>query len=49
MHFGTFAGLTDEGIEEPEAWLARAKAEQGVAEGDFTTLPFGATLDMAAG
>lgn len=49
MHFGTFAGLTDEPIEEPEARLAAAKAAQGVAEEAFVTLPFGATLEMAAG
>ncbi|MDO9708493.1 MBL fold metallo-hydrolase [Paracraurococcus lichenis] len=49
MHFGTFGGLTDEPIGEPAEWLARAKAEQGVAEDAFVTLPFGATLDLPAG
>jgi L-ascorbate metabolism protein UlaG (beta-lactamase superfamily) len=49
MHFGTFAGLTDEPIEEPEARLAAALATQGVAAEAFVTLPFGATLEMAAG
>ena len=48
MHFGTFAGLTDEPIEEPEARLAEAKAAQGVAAEAFVTLPFGATLEIAA-
>lgn len=48
MHFGTFAGLTDEPIEEPEAKLAEARAAQGVPAGAFTTLPFGATLEIPA-
>ncbi|SDD36126.1 MBL fold metallo-hydrolase [Belnapia rosea] len=47
MHFGTFAGLTDEAIEGPEAWLAEARAAAGLAEEAFTTLPFGASLDLA--
>jgi L-ascorbate metabolism protein UlaG (beta-lactamase superfamily) len=49
MHFGTFAGLTDEAIDAPERWLAEARARQGVAAEDFSILPFGATLEMAAG
>ena len=49
MHFGTFAGLTDEPIEEPEAKLAEARAAQGVAAEAFVTLPFGATLEIATG
>ncbi|MCB4824335.1 MBL fold metallo-hydrolase [Roseicella aerolata] len=49
MHFGTFAGLTDEPIAEPVEWLARARAEQGLAEEAFVTLPFGATLELPAG
>jgi L-ascorbate metabolism protein UlaG (beta-lactamase superfamily) len=48
MHFGTFAGLTDEPIEEPEAKLAEAKAAQGVDDAAFVTLPFGATLEIPA-
>lgn len=44
MHYGTFFGLTDEPIDEPERWLAATRAEQGVAAEDFVTLPFGATL-----
>jgi L-ascorbate metabolism protein UlaG (beta-lactamase superfamily) len=48
MHFGTFAGLTDESIEEPEAKLAEARAAQGVSAEAFTTLPFGATLEIPA-
>ncbi len=43
MHFGTFAGLTDEAIDAPEQALAEARAAQGVAAGDFITLPFGGT------
>src|SRR4051794_29460298 len=46
MHFGTFAGLTDEAIDEPEARLAAAKAAQGVPEHAFVTLPFGGTLQL---
>ena len=44
MHYGTFAGLTDEAIDAPEQALAAARARHGVAEAAFTTLPFGATL-----
>lgn len=47
MHFGTFAGLTDEAIEEPETRLAAARVAQGVAADAFATLPFGATLEVA--
>ncbi|WP_043337819.1 MBL fold metallo-hydrolase [Belnapia moabensis] len=47
MHFGTFAGLTDEAIEGPEAWLAEARAAAGVAAEAFGTLPFGGSLDLA--
>jgi L-ascorbate metabolism protein UlaG (beta-lactamase superfamily) len=46
MHFGTFAGLTDEPVEEPEARLAEARAKQGVDDAEFVTLPFGATLEL---
>ncbi|MBL6079430.1 MBL fold metallo-hydrolase [Belnapia sp. T18] len=46
MHFGTFAGLTDEAIEGPEAWLAEARAAAGVAAEEFGTLPFGGSLDL---
>ena len=48
MHFGTFAGLTDEAIDGPEGWLAEARAEAGLAAEAFTTLPFGATRDWPA-
>jgi L-ascorbate metabolism protein UlaG (beta-lactamase superfamily) len=48
MHFGTFAGLTDEAIDGPERWLEEAKAAAGLAPDAFTTLPFGATLDLPA-
>jgi L-ascorbate metabolism protein UlaG (beta-lactamase superfamily) len=44
MHFGTFFGLTDEPIDEPERLLAAACAAHGVAAGAFITLAFGATL-----
>ena len=44
MHFGTFAGLTDEPIDEPAALLEAAKAHHGVAAGDFTLPGFGETL-----
>jgi L-ascorbate metabolism protein UlaG (beta-lactamase superfamily) len=44
MHFGTFAGLTDEGFDAPLRALAAARERHGVAEQDFTTLPCGATL-----
>lgn len=42
MHFGTF-NLTDEAIDEPVRALGAARAAQGVAEEDFTTLDFGET------
>ncbi len=46
MHFGTFAGLTDEAIDGPEAWLAEARAAAGVPAEVFGTLPFGGSLDL---
>jgi L-ascorbate metabolism protein UlaG (beta-lactamase superfamily) len=49
MHFGTFAGLTDEAIDAPERWLAEARARQGVTAEAFGTIPFGATLELEAG
>jgi L-ascorbate metabolism protein UlaG (beta-lactamase superfamily) len=49
MHFGTFAGLTDEAIDAPERWLEEAKAAAGVAADAFITLPFGATLELPVG
>ena len=49
MHFGTFAGLTDEAIDEPEAALAAARERHGVAAEAFGTLPFGATLETDGG
>ena len=44
MHFGTFQ-LTDEAIDDPLHALAAARSAQGVADGAFTTLDFGETLD----
>jgi L-ascorbate metabolism protein UlaG (beta-lactamase superfamily) len=49
MHFGTFAGLTDEAIDAPEAALAAARERHGVPADAFATLPFGATLGIEAG
>jgi L-ascorbate metabolism protein UlaG (beta-lactamase superfamily) len=49
MHFGTFAGLTDEPIEEPAARLATALAAEGLPAEEFATLPFGARLVLPAG
>ena len=49
MHFGTFAGLTDEAIGAPLEALEAAKALHGVPAEAFTTLPFGGTLEVAAG
>jgi len=49
MHFGTFAGLTDEAIEAPVEALAAARARHGVAAEAFGTLPFGATLEITPG
>jgi L-ascorbate metabolism protein UlaG (beta-lactamase superfamily) len=42
MHFGTFQ-LTDEGIDEPIAALARARDAEGVHEEAFGVLDFGET------
>jgi L-ascorbate metabolism protein UlaG (beta-lactamase superfamily) len=47
MHFGTFQ-LTDEGIDEPVAALARARDEQGVSAEAFRVLGFGETCVLAA-
>lgn len=44
IHHGTFARLTDEGIEDPLRDLAAARQRHGVTEEAFGTLPFGATL-----
>ncbi len=46
MHYGTFFGLTDEPISEPETRLAVARSLHGVAADAFITLPFGATLTL---
>jgi L-ascorbate metabolism protein UlaG (beta-lactamase superfamily) len=43
MHFGTFAGLTDEGVDEPPQALAEACRDRGVPDGEFTVLDFGET------
>lgn len=47
MHFGTFAGLTDEAIDEPAASLAEAVRAAGLAPDAFTTLDFGETRVFA--
>ena len=47
MHFGTFQ-LTDEAIDEPVFALRQARAQAGVAEGDFGVLGFGETREYAA-
>lgn len=44
MHYGTFAGLTDEGIDDPVTALAAACTTHGLGEGDFGTLEVGRTL-----
>ena len=46
MHYGTFAGLTDEAIDAPERDLTAAREKHGVAADAFTTLPFGGTLTL---
>jgi len=43
IHFGTFANLTDEGIEQPLKDLAEALANAGVDPERFVTLGFGET------
>ncbi len=43
MHYGTFAGLTDEGIDDPVNALATARAAHGLEEADFGTLEVGRT------
>lgn len=48
MHFGTFAGLTDEPIDEPERKLAEAAARAGLAPDVFTTLACGETRFLPA-
>jgi len=45
MHFGTFQ-LTTEGIDEPVRALGEALASRGVPAGDFTTLDFGASVEL---
>jgi L-ascorbate metabolism protein UlaG (beta-lactamase superfamily) len=45
MHFGTFQ-LTTEGIDEPIAALDRACRERQIAEGQFTVLGFGETMQL---
>lgn len=44
MHFGTFAGLTDEGIDDPVIALAAARQAKGLGEQDFGVLAVGQTL-----
>jgi len=43
IHFGTFANLTDEGIEQPLKDLAEALVKAEVDPGRFVTLRFGET------
>ncbi len=43
MHFGAFQ-LTDEDIDEPVQWLARARAETGLAPEQFSVLEPGQTV-----
>ncbi|MDH4155483.1 MAG: MBL fold metallo-hydrolase [Nitrospira sp.] len=45
IHFGTFANLTDEGIEQPLKDLAEALTNIGVDPRRFVTLGFGETRD----
>ncbi len=45
MHFGTFP-LTIEGIDEPVAALARARAASGVAADRFVTLDVGSSIHL---
>ena len=45
IHFGTFANLTDEGIEQPLRDLAEALTNAGVEPGRFVTLGFGETRE----
>ena len=46
MHFGTFQ-LTDEAIDAPILALQQARADTGVAAGDFDILGFGETREYA--
>jgi L-ascorbate metabolism protein UlaG (beta-lactamase superfamily) len=46
MHFGTFQ-LTPEGIDEPLRALDTARRAHAVAEAQFTTLAFGASMQLA--
>ncbi len=44
-HFGTFQ-LTTEGIDEPLRALAEARVHRGIPASDFSTLEFGASLQL---
>ncbi|NKC33925.1 MBL fold metallo-hydrolase [Roseomonas sp. BU-1] len=44
MHFGTFAGLTDEAMEEPATRLAEARTRHGVTPEAFRVPGFGETV-----
>ena len=43
MHWGTFAGLTDEPLDEPPRWLERLRREAGLAPDDFAVMKVGET------
>jgi N-acyl-phosphatidylethanolamine-hydrolysing phospholipase D len=49
MHWGTFASLTDEPLDEPPAELARARARAGLAPSDFDVMVIGETRPIAPG
>ncbi len=49
MHFGTFAGLTDEGIDAPAQALAEARTRHRVPEEAFRVPGFGETLVIGPG
>lgn len=43
IHFGTFAGLTDEGIDDPEQALRKALKQENISENLFIVPEFGRT------
>lgn len=47
MHWGTFASLTDEPMDEPPAWLAREREARGLAADQFGVMKIGETRKMA--
>ena len=46
IHWGTFEALTDEPMDEPPQWLAKLRAEKGLAAEQFDVMKIGETRSL---